>query len=735
MMERAVKNWSVKRSGGETPTGLQAHIAFHLGGIRRGGLESIEGHDLRPALYARYKTLTDLRYDFPLVLLRNGADENSVQSLSAFIDGACDRVATGADGDRLRRTALKLERQVREVAAERGAAAWRELRDGAIASLGGDANLRADLVRLAPALDVDADVVDCGAETAQRLCVHLWQATYRQRHARFHERVDALIAGLQDILRADFMRSTAGLSAPNLKASIGGGLQNAFDFDALSNVLSRRAPQTSLSASRRARIDRLLATLQSQRFYPAGDSAVEPYAFEFQSCADAIAAYRARLPDVTELAKAFAVAELELDGAYHEARHDAFFETFSEAALDPATFDLFPDYLVCVRSEDMQAADNEAILEASAGGLRAKVLIQTDDILEPSPVAGGNIAFGMRSKRLTNAALALSEVFVVQSAASNLLRYRGPIYRAFAYAGPALISVYSGAAANGVPAYLNAAAAMESRTFPAFAYDPSAGADWASRFDLSDNPQADSDWPVHPFDYEDATHQRRHEEVAFTLVDFVASDPRYATHFAIAPRSAAGDSLVSVREFLSSGRGETADTAPCILMVDSHNDLQKAIVDDALIREARRCAEMWRNLQELGGIHNSHAARLVAQERKAWETKQGAAPDVVAAEAPAAAAPAEAPTVAPAEMQVSSDDPYIETPRCTTCNECTQISDRIFAYDANKQAFIANPDGGTYAQLVEAAESCQVSIIHPGKPRNPDEPGLEDLIARAEAFM
>ena len=47
----------------------------------------------------------------------------------------------------------------------------------------------------------------------------------------------------------------------------------------------------------------------------------------------------------------------------------------------------------------------------------------------------------------------------------------------------------------------------------------------------------------------------------------------------------------------------------------------------------------------------------------------------------------------------------------------------MFAYNDNKQAYIANPDAGTYAQLVEAAESCQVSIIHPGKPRNPDEPG------------
>ena len=58
----------------------------------------------------------------------------------------------------------------------------------------------------------------------------------------------------------------------------------------------------------------------------------------------------------------------------------------------------------------------------------------------------------------------------------------------------------------------------------------------------------------------------------------------------------------------------------------------------------------------------------------------------------------------------------------------------MFAYDDNKQAYIKDVNAGTYAQLVEAAESCQVAVIHPGKPRNASEPGLDELIKRAEAF-
>jgi len=58
----------------------------------------------------------------------------------------------------------------------------------------------------------------------------------------------------------------------------------------------------------------------------------------------------------------------------------------------------------------------------------------------------------------------------------------------------------------------------------------------------------------------------------------------------------------------------------------------------------------------------------------------------------------------------------------------------MFGYDERKQAYIKDLTAGTYRQLVEAAESCQVAIIHPGKPRDPNEPGLEALLARAEPF-
>ena len=138
-------------------------------------------------------------------------------------------------------------------------------------------------------------------------------------------------------------------------------------------------------------------------------------------------------------------------------------------------------------------------------------------------------------------------------------------------------------------------------------------------------------------------------------------------------------------------------------------------------------------------MHNSHAERLLAREKAEWEKRRQAdtgqtappSPPMAPVVVPSASAPVATEATGPVR---SPDEAYIETARCSSCNECIQINDRMFAYNENKQAVIADLKAGTYRQLVEAAESCQLSIIHPGKPRDPDEPGLTELTERAAPF-
>jgi pyruvate-ferredoxin/flavodoxin oxidoreductase len=79
-------------------------------------------------------------------------------------------------------------------------------------------------------------------------------------------------------------------------------------------------------------------------------------------------------------------------------------------------------------------------------------------------------------------------------------------------------------------------------------------------------------------------------------------------------------------------------------------------------------------------------------------------------------------------------EPYIESERCTSCNECTNVNKKMFAYNADKQAYVKDARAGTFAQLVMAAEKCPVGAIHPGTPLNPKEKDLDKWLKRAQAF-
>jgi len=616
---------------------LQAQLAFRFTGQQ---LPAMEAFELIPALLARYRDLSALRYDFPLVLSKE------IHSLSSLVDEALK----GKD-EKTRAQALRREREVRS----HDHKAW----NGPVA------------------LSAEGDLADCDAELPGRLVAHVWRALQEKRAQGLRERIDTLIARLSEILAADYARSDEARSEQRLRASFG-GRDESIDFGALAGLLKGAVPERPMAESRRRRIASLLGELRAQHVGP----------LVFDNCADALTAYRARLPQLIALSKAIAAARLEAAGEYVEARHDAFFATCGTSLLEAEGLADFPGTLVHLDG----SVQDPRLAEVLALGMPVKVLVQFDDLLSRSPV--GRPGFALRSHALAGMALGLPDVYVLQCCASQLYELRAQLIKGLEYGGAAVFSVYSGAGGKTeLRPYLAAAAAAESRAFPSFCYDPSAES--AARFSLAGNPEPEKDWVLRNLEYEDANHQRVREQVAFTLADFVACDGRYAGWFAPVPKIEA-----------------SADQVPYVLMADRENMLQKAIVAEELLGETRRCLEFWRSLQS-----RVPKRAAVVVEKSAVEPPP-----------PAAAPVADAPKPEPG-------DAYVETPRCTTCEECVKINNRMFVYDANKQAYIADLAAGTYRELVEAAESCQVSIIHPGKPRNPQEPDLEELVARAEPFL
>jgi ferredoxin len=709
---------------------LSSQVLFHLTGRHGDSVDAgTLAHGLHPALMAPYRRLNDLRHDFPLVLAAGPGEY--VVSLSDLVDGALRAVAPGGpSGEALRQRALQLETRIRHkvAAGERGQlkalwqAAARESRPAAEPEA-----YEHDVATVLDALACDGELLGCDAATPARFVRHAWTVVQREKARSALARIEALTMRLDAILRADHARSPAALSAESLPATFGPPHRELFDFTAMSRLLNPRVARGGLSETRRQRIESVLSILRGQRFFAASDEENDALAaqFVFDGTGAALDACLRRLPEMLTLHRALQVAELEADGRYVEATHDPILATIDEASLAPTDLQFFPDFLVCASRG--RTAEDPALLEALSSGLPLKVLVPLDDVLEIASSGRTRLAFGIRGTQLGMAALGLGDAFVLQTAASNLLSMRDAVQRGLRHAGAALFVVYAGPAESveALPAYLSAAAALQSRVLPTFVYDPGAGPGLAERLSLASNPQLDADWPLEPLTYADPDLQAVTEDVAFTPVDFALCDTRYSTHFSVVARSDWGDHMMPAAQWLQSPPVDASAAAPYVLAVDEAGLLCRVVVDEPLMRAARRCREQWHRLQELARVHDSGIERALAPESE--PASAGDAPAVIE-QAKVVAEVVEPPVRDP-------DVASVETLRCSSCNECTLAFPKMFAYNDDKQAYLRDARAGTYRQLVEAAESCQVSVIHPGKPWNPDEPGLEELLERAKPFL
>jgi hypothetical protein len=694
-------------------TALRNQLAFRLTGLTTAAGVTRPAK-FAPALMARLSNLRELRYDFPVVLVADPKGDEFALPLKTIVDRLVERLgAGGADAERFRNDIHAVEREIRVLVSQGQQAGLVKLWDTAANWLRATANetFVANVARARAALDIDGELVDCGKDFPSRFIAHAWRTEQRRKTERFHTEVDRLVVGLGEILDAHAARSLLARSPERLRESMGNAYRDAFDFDALARIV-QRTPAPTLSESRARRVHALLAALESQRFFVD----VSGYRFEFHRCGAALKAFRARLPLVVELARSVAMARLEVDGRYIESEHDPLFQRFTASSLGRAELAEFPDYLVHVGDGDFDALEQGDLATLLCMGAPVKVLVQSDDLLAEVLESPSLATVGARSRGLSGMAMGVGGVFIVQASASVLPALAERVLDAVSYAGPALLSVYSGdGGESSLPPYLSAAAASESRAFPTLVFDPSRESETTSGLSIDSNAQADRAWPVHSLDYEDADHQRRSLELAFTVADYLATDARLSRFFMDVP---GGEGVAPVAEWLDGA--DALGSSPGIKMVDGRGLLHDLVIGDPVIGQTRRARDRWLRLQRLARGPASDQAAVVVQEEAVPEV---AAPPAVATPAP------EAPKTA------SSDDAYVETPRCTSCEECMQVNNRLFGYDANKQAFIANIDAGTYRDLVTAAENCQVSIIHPGKPRNPDEPGLAELLERATPFL
>lgn len=284
--------------------------------------------------------------------------------------------------------------------------------------------------------------------------------------------------------------------------------------------------------------------------------------------------------------------------------------------------------------------------------------------------------------------------------------------------------------------------ALESRAYPVLRFDPDAGDTWEDCLELEGNPAIDEDWPVYSIKYEDEDGNEQSMEVPMTFADFAVLEGRFRKHFRVAPQDTWNDNMVPIAEFIEMAEDEREGLFPYVWAVNKKNRLIRVLVAEELVRSTEERANFWRTLKSLAGLTKKVDPDAIAAQVRA-ETAQKLATGLMqmlsgegaAAVLPKAPAPSGDGGTPPAAAAAGHEPVWIDRNECTSCDECVNINPKIFAYDDEKKAYVKDPKGGPFKDIVRSAEKCTGQCIHPGTPYDPNEKGLDKLIKRAEKFQ
>ncbi len=276
--------------------------------------------------------------------------------------------------------------------------------------------------------------------------------------------------------------------------------------------------------------------------------------------------------------------------------------------------------------------------------------------------------------------------------------------------------------------------AVESRAYPLFRFDPDAGITFSECVSLEGNPSMDTDWPAYALKYVDESGAERSMTLPMTFADFAATESRFGKQFKKAPPETWNDDMVPLAEFLEMEVGDQEGRFPYIWAVDQKNRLIRLLVTAELARSSQERKHFWQQLKDVASSGMGAGAEEEVAQRVRAEMMQKISASLGFGGASAAGS-ADISSAAPAAAAMAGYEPvWVETPECTACDECTTIAPKVFAYNEQKLAYVVNPKGAKFADLVKAAEKCTAGCLHPGTPWDASEAGLDRLMARAAKF-
>jgi pyruvate-ferredoxin/flavodoxin oxidoreductase len=463
--------------------------------------------------------------------------------------------------------------------------------------------------------------------------------------------------------------------------------------------------------------------------------------------------------------KAVRMAELELAEGYNKQKYEEFFTYFNWKKFNDEEFHLCPPVVSIGGDGAMYDIGFQNLSRMMMSGKPIKVLILDTQVYSNT---GGQACtsgftgqvsdmaqFGKNfqgkeevRKEISLVAMAHRTTYVAQGSISNPTHLIESFIEGINAKLPALFTIYSPCMPeHGIGDDLaehQSKLAVESRAWPLLRYNPDKGILPEECFDLDGNPSVETDWPEYSLEYTDEQGQKGRMTLPLTFADFAVSEARFRKQFRTVPQDAWNENLIPLNEYLEMSADDREEKFPFIWAVNARNKLIRVVPAAPIVRSCEDRRNFWRMLKSLAGIRPQVVVPDIDQVRaeiaqslvaRLMEMAGGTMPAPTAA-APVIAAPAAAPAIAASNGHAADDyiAPWIDSSQCTSCDECIGINAKIFAYDESKHAFIKNPKGGPYKDLVRAAEKCTAQIIHPGTPFDPKEKDADKLLKRAAKY-
>jgi pyruvate-ferredoxin/flavodoxin oxidoreductase len=510
----------------------------------------------------------------------------------------------------------------------------------------------------------------------------------------------------------------------------------------------------------------------------------------------AMGVFEGHMLKMAEGFKTIRMAELELDGSYDAKKHDEFFTYFNWHQFSDQEWDLCPPVVAVGGDGAMYDIGFQNLSRMMMSGKPIKVLVlDTQVYSNTGGQACTSGFFGQISdmaqfgksirgkteirKEIGLIGMAHRTTYILQSTVAHANHMIEGFIRGLKSRRPALFNLYTSCQPeHGIgddKSFNQAKLVVEARAYPLFRYDPDAGVKPEECFDLEGNPEVDRDWPVYSLRYMDG-HRERTMELPMTFADFAVTENRFRKHFRIAPPDTWNENMVPIADFLEMSADDREGKFPFVWSVDRKGNLTRLLAADPIVQSCEDRRNFWVMLKAIArvgeplsdtssmeaAIRRDVAERLasnvfrLAMGDSGGPSELGAAGLLPSATASAmgtntlgsntlgnnaAGSNAVASSGGPLSATTGNGSaaaagsymaPWIDTERCTSCDECIKINPKIFEYNAQKKAVIKDPQGGPYADLVKAAERCTAQVIHPGLPKDRAEKGIEKWIARGE---